>query len=201
MSIIVKGIKEIERSYRLAAREMGKAESRSVKRAGVSVIAAQSRGIAKIVNLKVGVIKAELRTVKQPTPDNPAVTFEVKGKGIALREYGARKTRKGVSVLVLKGGGRKTVRGGFMAKGYGNNLQVFKRESQITGGKPQKKLMKAGRYKGQMREPIAKLYGPDVLSQYIKEAIQGVGVNTWETRLPIELARESAFALKRAGLI
>lgn len=201
MSIIVKGLKEIERSCRLAAREMGKAEARAVKRTGTTIVAKQSRAIAQTVNLKVGVIKEQLRTVKQPTPDNPAVTVEVTGKSIALREYGARQTRSGVSVLVLKGGGRKRVKGAFMARGYGNNLQVFKRESLITGGTPRKKLMKAGRYKGQMREPIAKLFGPDVLSQYIKAAIQGVGVDTWESRLPIELARESAFALKRAGLI
>jgi hypothetical protein len=201
MSIIVKGIKDMERSYRLAAREMGKAESRAVKRTGTTIAARQARAIAQTVNLKVGVIKEALRTVKEPTPDNPSVTFEVTGKAIALREFSARQTRSGVSVLVLKGGGRKRVKGAFMARGYGNNLQVFKRESQITGGAPRKKLMKAGRYKGQMREPIAKLFGPDVLSQYIKAAIQGVGVDTWETRLPIELARESAFALKRAGLI
>jgi hypothetical protein len=61
--------------------------------------------------------------------------------------------------------------------------------------------MQKGRYAGQLREPIKKLFGPSILSQYIKAAIQQVGSDTWAERLPIELARETDFALKQAGLI
>lgn len=201
MSLTTIGLRELERSFRTAERAMGQAEARAVRRTGVSVIAQQAREIGKIVNLKIGVIKEELRTVRQPTPADPAVTFEVRGKSIALREFGAKPTRRGVSVLVLKGSGRKVVKGAFMARGYGDNLQVFKRESLITGLPVRKKVMKAGRYKGKLREPIDSLRGPDVLSQYIKEPVQQAGISTWTNRLPVELDREATFALKRAGLI
>lgn len=195
--LTVSGLKELERSYRTAASRMASAEARSVKRTGVTIAANQSRAIAAIINLKVSTIKRQIVAIRQPTPGEPKIVFEVRGQGIALREYGARQTRKGVSVLVLRGGGRKIVKGAFMAKGYGGNLQVFRRT-----GLPKRKA-KAGRYANvrYLREPIEKLFGPDVFSQYIKEAIQAAGARTWRDRLPIELARETEYALKAAGLI
>jgi hypothetical protein len=51
------------------------------------------------------------------------------------------------------------------------------------------------------RLPIVKLFGPDILSQYIKDAIQQVGIDTWRRRIEIELDRETTFALTQAGLI
>ena len=197
MTLQVKGLKELEDGYRKAAAAMANAEARAVKRAGVTLAANQARAIGQIVNLRSAVIKAKIVAIRTPTAGEPRIVFEVRGQGIALREFGARQTRRGVSVLVLRGGGRKIVKGAFMARGYGGNLQVFQRTGQA------KRLMKAGRYAGTgiRREPIEKLYGPDVYSQYVKDAIQQVGANTWRDRLPIELDRESEFALRRAGLI
>ncbi len=195
MSLLIRGLKELERSYREMAAVTGKAEARALNRVATTITAQQSRAIAQVVNLKVSVIKAKIVNVQRATDDSPRIVFEVVGEGIALREFGARQTRAGVSVLVLKGGGRKIVPGAFMAKGFGGNLQVFKRTGQA------KRIMAAGRYKGKLREPIEKLFGPSVLSQYVKDAIQQVGADTWNTRLPIELERETTFALQRAGLI
>lgn len=195
MTLSVKGLAALQRQYETAAGRMAAGESRAVKRAGTTVVARQARAIAQTVNLKIGTIKKSIVTVKTPTAADPRIVFEVRGEGIALREFGARQTRKGVSVLVLRGGGRKIVPGAFMAKGYGGNLQVFRRTGLA------KRLMKAGRYAGKLREPIEKLYGPDVYSQYLKDAIQAVGAETWRERLPIELERETEFALKHAGLL
>lgn len=195
MSFRLRGLQELEKSYRNASRLMAAGEARAVRRAGVTIAARQARAISQVVNLKVGVIKREIVTVRQPTPDSPRVAFEVRGKGIALREYGARQTKRGVSVLVLRGGGRKIVPAAFLARGYGGNLQVFRRS-----GLPAR-IMQAGRYAGMMREPIEKLFGPDVFSQFIKDAIQELGRNTWHERLVIELDRETEFALKHAGLL
>jgi hypothetical protein len=193
----ITGLKELERSYRTAATKMASAEARAVKRSGVTITANQSRAIGAIVNLKVSTIKRQIVAIRQPTPGDPKIVFEVRGQGIALREYGARQTKKGVSVLVLRGGGRKIVKHGFLAKGFGGNLQVFQRT-----GEPKRKAL-AGRYAKARykREPIEKMFGPDVFNQYVKEAIQQAGVRTWRDRLPIELERETAFALKYAGLI
>ena len=195
MSLAITGLDDLEKAFRRAAALMGRAEARAVNRAGVSVVATQSRAIAQIVNLKVSTIKKSIQTVRKPTPEQLSVTFEVKGEGIALREFGARQTGKGVSVQVLRASGRKIVKGAFMADGLNANLQVFRR----TGAAP--RIMKAGRYEGRRREPIEKLFGPNVLSQYIKEAIQRAGADTWNTRLPVELERECNHALSAAGLI
>lgn len=195
MSFSIQGLDDLERSYRKAASLMARAEARAVRRSGVSVVAQQARAIAQVVNLKVSTIKKSIRTMQQPSAGQPRITFEVRGEGIALREFGARQTGKGVSVLVLRASGRKIVADAFMARGYGNNLQVFRR----TGGA--KRVMKAGRYTGKLREPIEKLYGPDVMSQYVKDAIQQAGADTWNARLPIELEHECDRALSEAGLI
>lgn len=174
---------------------MARAEARAVRRSGVSVVAQQARAIAQIVNLRISTIKKSIRTVQQPSPDRPRVTFEVRGESIALREFGARQTSKGVSVLVLRASGRRVVAGAFMAHGYGNNLQVFRRTGES------KRFMKAGRYIGKLREPIEKLYGPDVLSQYLKDTIQQAGADTWNARLPVELEHECTRELRACGLI
>lgn len=193
--LIVSGLKELERSYRQAASRMASAEASAVRKAGVTIAARQSRAISAIINLKISTIKSKIVAIKKPTAGDPRIAFEVRGEGIALREFGARQTRKGVTVLVLKGGGRKVVKGAFMANGYGNNLQVFKRT-----GLP-KQRMKAGRYAGARfkREPIEKLYGPDVFSQYVKAQIQAVGDNTWRERLSIELEAATKYALDYIG--
>lgn len=191
MGFIVQGLKELERDYRKAAGAMGKAEARAVNRVGVTIIAAQSRGIADTVNLRVGTIKKELRTKRKATPAQTSIVFEVAGRGVPLKEFiGTTQTKKGVSVRVLKKGPRATLTAAFGSKKAGGNY--FGRVAQGTKkyGSPH-----VGRL------PIAKLYGPNVLSQFVKDAIQDLGKQAWESRLPIELEREANFALRNAGLI
>jgi len=195
MTFSVNGLRELERSYRTAAAAMAKAEARAVRRAGVTIATRQARAIVEIANLKVTAVKAAIVTKRQPTPDSPQVVFEMREKPISLIEYGGRGSWKGASVQVLKAGGRKKVKGGFLTKSPQGAPQIWKRT-----GEP-KRLMTQGRYAGQLREPIDKRFGPSILSQYIKDAIQQTGADTWAERLPIELERESDFALKQAGLI
>src|SRR5690606_26051667 len=117
-SVVIKGtgLKELEQSYRKAASRMASAEASAVRKAGVTIKAKQARAIGAIVNLKISTIKSKIVAIQRPTAGDPRIAFEVRGEGIALREFGARQTRQGVSVLVLKGGGRKIVKGAFMAK-------------------------------------------------------------------------------------
>ncbi len=194
MSLKFNGLKELETSFRKAGSRMASAEATAVRKTGVTIVARQSRAIASIVNLKISTIKSKIVTIQKPRAGDPKISFEVRGEGIALREYAARQTKKGVTVLILKGGGRRTVKGAFMAKGYGGNLQVFRR----TGLSP--RIMKAGRYLGKRREPIEKLFGPDVFSQYVKEEIQAAGERAWNERLPIELKAATDYALDYIGL-
>ena len=191
MSLVVRGLKELETSYRKAAGAMGKAESRAINRVGVTIIAAQSRGIADTVNLKVGTIKKELRTKRKATAAQTSIVFEVAGRGVPLKEFiGTTQTKKGVAVRVLKKGPRATLTAAFGAKKAGGNYFGRVAQGSKKYGSPH-----VGRL------PIAKLYGPNVLSQFVKDAIQATGERTWRDRLPIELDRETEFALKNAGLI
>lgn len=202
--IKARGLAELERGYQRAADLLEVGEARAVKRAGVTIRANQARGISKIINLKISVIKDAIEVVERPVPGSPRIRYEVVGGAIALREFAARQTKKGVSVQVFRGGGRKLLRRAFMARGYGGNLQVFERTGlakvvpKVGSYAGREYKLKPGYYK---REPIEKLFGPDVFSQYIKDVIQRLGEVTWDERIIIELDRESEFALKRAGLI
>jgi hypothetical protein len=189
MTLKFTGLAEIERSFRTAAAAMGKAEARAVRRVGVTIAANQAREIGKTENLRASTIKDAIRTVAQPTPDQPRVVFEVRAKAIGLEKFiGSRVTKKGLSVQPLKGGKRAILRAGFA----------------LRGGAYFGRAAKSGKQYGSPhvgRSPIVRLLGPNVLSQYIKDNVQKVGADTWADRLPIELERESNFALKQAGLI
>lgn len=189
MALKFTGITEIERSFRTAAAAMGKAEARAVRRVGVTIAATQAREIAKTENLRAADIKAAIETIAQPTPDQPRVTFQVRSRGIGLERFvGSRVTGKGLSVQPLKTSPRAVLRAGFARNG------VFYGRAAASG-----KRVYGSPHVGRM--PIVRLFGPNVLSQYIKDAVQQAGADTWATRLPIELERESNFALKQAGLI
>jgi hypothetical protein len=191
MTIATKGLVELERSFRAAAVATGKAEARAVRRVGTTIVAQQSRGIGQVVNLRAATIKDAIKTVVQPTADQPRVVFEVRGKGIPLGDFiGSRVTKKGLSVQPLKGGARAVLRAGFAPGKLGGKFFGRAGVGSKSYGRP---------HVG--RTPIVKLFGPNVLSQYIKDEIQKLGADTWTTRLPIELERETAFALKQAGLV
>jgi hypothetical protein len=185
------GLKEMQRGYAQAAKAMAAGEARAVKRVSTTIIAEQSRAIANTVNLRIGRIKSALTIVRQPTPSQPRVVFQVKRAGIPLDEFiGSRVTKAGLSVQPLKGGKRAVLKAGFALRKAGNHYF-----GRVGKGSKQYGSPHVGRL------PIVKLFGPDILSQYIKDAIQQVGIDTWNRRLSIELDRETTFALTQAGLI
>lgn len=72
-------------------------------------------------------------------------------RGIGLRNFGARQTRRGVTAAVLRG--RRSLREhAFLGVGVNRNAQVFRREGP-------KREMKAGRYVGKRRQPLVAEYG------------------------------------------
>lgn len=77
-------------------------------------------------------------TVKQ---SDGAVVIRASRKPITVRSYGARQTKKGVVVKVLKSGGRKLIRAGFSPAKF--------------NGTPFKRL-------GRSQYPIAPIVGPSV---------------------------------------
>jgi hypothetical protein len=75
-------------------------------------------------------------------------------RGIGLRNFRARQTRRGVTAAPFRG--RRTLReGSFFAGLNSGNKQVVRREGP-------KRKMTAGRYIGQMRQPLVVEYGPSV---------------------------------------
>lgn len=75
-------------------------------------------------------------------------------RGIGLRNFRARQTRRGVTAAPFRG--RRTLReGAFFAGLNSGNQQVVKREGP-------KRRMTSGRYIGKMRQPLETQYGPSV---------------------------------------
>jgi len=180
----VAGIFELERKFTALAKATARGEARAVGRVGTTIIAAQSRAVVRRLNLTVGRVKESVRVASKPTPDSPRIVIEVRRRAIGLIQFGGRwrgVKSSGATAQVFRGEGRHTYAGTFIAKGRGGNLQIFDRQRKT-------------------RLPIKPLYGPSVLSQFNREDVQRVGRDTWLARLPIELERETAFALRQAGL-
>lgn len=198
MTYKVTGLKELATSFGKLGAATARGEARAVNRCGVTIIAAQSRAVVARVNLKVSRVKEAVKIRKKATPDDPSIVIEAQARGINLIEFGGTwRGRKspGATALVLREEGRHTYDGTFIANGLGGNRLIFDRERS----KP-KKLMTQGRYIGQVRQQIKALFGVSVYSQFLRDDIQKVGEDTWTTRLPIELDRETAFALSQSGL-
>jgi hypothetical protein len=72
-------------------------------------------------------------------------------RGIGLRNFAARQTRRGVTAAVLRG--KRSLREhAFLGVGVNRNAQVFRREGP-------KRVMQQGRYAGKRRQPLVVEYG------------------------------------------
>jgi len=153
------------------------ATRRALNKAGTQTRTEASKGIRKDRNLKAGLIKKQMRLRKASRSRLRAVIVAT-GKVISLREYGAKATRKGVTVKVSKSKGRQLVPGAF----FGPGGHVFRRE-------------------GKKRLPIRKLWGPSLPSAFIKDAVVSamrskVG-KVYPRLLKHEVEREIAKAARR----
>ena len=138
-----------------------KAANRTLNELAALAKTQSSTAIRAIYNVKKARLDKEITIQKTSlAADTPRVTLTVTGTRIGLQNFSARASaKKGVSVLVKKNSGRKTVKKAFMARGLnfggedGGIDLIFKRT-----GLP-KRLMSKGRYAGTkiLREPIKKL--------------------------------------------
>ncbi len=72
-------------------------------------------------------------------------------RGIGLRNFSARQTRRGVTAAVFRG--KRSLREhAFLGVGVNRNAQVFRREGP-------KREMQQGRYAGKQRQPLVAEYG------------------------------------------
>jgi hypothetical protein len=87
----------------------------------------------------------------QARPTEDGVRLVGRFRGIGLRNFGARQTRRGVTAAVFRG--KRSLREhAFLGVGVNRNAQVFRREGP-------KREMKQGRYAGRRRQPLVAEYG------------------------------------------
>lgn len=155
----------------LDGRTLTRAVVRAANRTLTGARAEASKSLRKRVNLKAGTIKDQMRTYKASTA-RPAARIEVPYSPISLKRYGARQVRSGLSVRVLKTGGRKRIKSGFIVDKIGGHsfLRI-----------------------GKSRTPIKKLYGPTLQSQVevvIPKLQEDYIDPTFEKRLEEQIAWE-----------
>jgi hypothetical protein len=190
MSFRVAGLKELERGFAQLGAATARGEARAVNRVSTTIIAAQSRAVVQRLNLRVSRVKEAIQLRQRATPDQPRIVIEVQRRPIGLIEFGGSwrgRKSEGASAKVFTASPAHIYAGTFIAIGRNGNRQIFDRK--IVGAK------RAGRL------PLKVLYGPSVYSEFLRDDIQKVGEDTWALRLPIELDRETQFALRQAGLI
>jgi hypothetical protein len=87
----------------------------------------------------------------QARPTDNGVRLVGRFRGIGLRNFAARQTRRGVTASVFRG--KRSLREhAFLGVGVNRNAQVFRREGP-------KRAMKQGRYAGKRRQPLVAEYG------------------------------------------
>lgn len=118
-----------------------RAQRRAINRTITSTRTFISKMVREDLALKAKTVKDSLTIKRASRGTNPVGKIDVQAKPISLKRYGARTTRKGVTVKVTKSGGRKVVKGGFIPGRLGGH--VFKRKSKS-------------------RLPIGKRFGPSV---------------------------------------
>jgi hypothetical protein len=191
MTKSIASIQQIAASYQKAAKAIGAAESRAVRRAGDTVRTAQVRALAEEMNVRAATIRAEVRVRQKGTEGDLTVVHQVRLRGIPLREFiGTRQGKKGTSVKYRKKGARSLLPAVFA---------VFSKGGHFFGRAARGKKGYGAPHVGRL--PIVKMYGPNVFFEFQRDEVREIGEKTWHERIAIELDRETKFALKRAGVL
>lgn len=159
----VKGLKELREA--LDPEKYTKIATRTLNKLGAQVKTAISREVRSEYNIKAERFNSGLY-VRRASWENMSFLLAFKGRFPGLQNFDARQTRKGVTVKVKKQNGRKVVKKGFMANTPEGAQAIWKRTGDAM------RPMTKGRYQGKMREPIERLYGPDIVAM-----VNQVGVN------------------------
>jgi len=163
---------------------LAKVLERGANRAARGMRTDANRAGRKIYGLKAKTINRDVRTIKafaKAGKWNAGIDVRLKAKGrLSLMQYGARRTKRGVSVQVRKDKGRKVMPSAFMARqrrGTGEDAK-FHGEAVFVR-------------KGKARLPIKKLTGPGVksvlLREKVREDVTRRALGRYTERLPQEV--------------
>ena len=137
MRFEIKGLKEVREA--LDPKRYKMIATRVLNKLGSQSKTAVSREVRNTYNIKKDRLDAGFY-MRRATWENLAVILRYSGKTPGLQRFDARTTNRGVTVRVMKQGGRKVVKGAFMP---GKIIGIYKRV-------------------GKERFPIKRLYGPDI---------------------------------------
>lgn len=189
----------IERSQLLAADLMlsgvkdalPKVQARAVNKALAKTLTAASKNIGAEVNLKAARIKKDLK--KEPASyADPKGKLVCKGGPIGLFNYGARKTKEGVSVQVLKRHPRFILRHAFINTVRGAQHVMWR----LYPGprRPFNARRKYGKLPPKYRFPVERLAGPripDILTHdEVMKLVLTVAGDSYQQNFDHELKRE-----------
>jgi len=122
--------------------------------------------IRQEVNLSATVVRKTMYVEKATLRDLRAAVRSRQKYGTSLIAFGARQTRKGVTVQVKKGRPRELIEHAFIRYGQkGGGKQVFWRTGSLkrhVGTRPHKRTFPYGALPRRYRLPIKKLWGPAV---------------------------------------
>jgi hypothetical protein len=176
------------RKLNVTAEQARKAIPRALNKVATTARAEAAREIKQAgYGLKVGAIKKAIKTIRATKHDLTAIV-RASGSPIPLIEYGARQTRKGVTVSVLRG--RKLIPGGFIATMPTGHRGVFVHKGEVN-----RWVMRNGK-RVRSRLPIRELFGPSIPQAFVNNTVQAALKGAIKARFPVVLMQE----LRAVGL-
>jgi hypothetical protein len=149
----------------------------AINKAARKSFTAASKSVRAVYNIKASDVRKYSR-IRSATDQNLQATVTVLQKRLPVYAFGARQTKSGVTVRIKKAGGRKLIRGVFIAKMPGGETSVFRRMEKRLGDPRQwrhKLIRKSPRvYHGL---PIKLLTTLDYASMFEKEGLRPLTLN------------------------
>lgn len=179
---------DIDRALRklhLTKDESRKAIARALSKTATTARAEAARDIRDAgYGLKIGDIKDAI-SIRRATAYDLKALVRATGRPIPLIQYGARQTKKGVTVNVKNG--RKRIAHAFIATMPNGHKGVFVRK-----GDQHRRVMRNGRVVS-TGLPIRELYGPSIPSAFANEVVQRAIASAIRERFPTVLKQELAY--------
>ena len=128
VDVNIDGLLELQKALNPAS--FRKALNRTVRRIGTRFRKTAVKGVRETYNVKAKKLKQYIKTRTHYGKEGAEWRFYVSGKPLSLIHFGARQTKKGVSVKVRKDRGRRVIKGAFVAPDKGDHPRVFMREGK-----------------------------------------------------------------------
>lgn len=178
-------IDQARKDFSRLGQQVNRAAAVALNRTAITARKEADQEVRKRLNLKSGTVKDALRIDK--ARKRLVVEIVASGKPIALRDYGANRTKKGVTFKVARSQPRRLYkrqgRAGFKVDKFGGH--VFVR----VGPNPP----------GRADAPIKKVYGPSIPQYFVTRFVRERMTRIAMQRFPIEFARELKFRASKAA--